>query len=92
MPSTHQSPRTSRSDVTVNPKALKFVRGVRGFSQEKLADESDTSSGLIANIETGRRQPGLANLFAIAKALDIDPEVIAEIHVDLSAFTDQSAA
>lgn len=74
----------TKSDVTVLPKAIKAWRGVRGLSQEALAEKSGVSAGMVALIETGRRQPGLGNLLAIAGALEVEPEVIAMIHIDLS--------
>ena len=77
-------PARNSGDVTVLPKAIKAWRAVRGLSQEGLAAASGVSAGMIALIETGRRQPGIRNLFAIAAALDVDPEVIAVIHLDLS--------
>jgi transcriptional regulator with XRE-family HTH domain len=83
----------TKSDVTVLPKAVKAWRGIRGISQEGLAEKSGVSAGMIALIETGRRQPGLGNLLAIAAALEVEPEVIAIIHIDLSpimAATDTS--
>lgn len=75
----------TKSDVTVLPKAIKAWRGVRELSQEGLAERSGVSAGMIALVETGRRQPGIGNLLAIAAALEVEPEVIAIIHIDLSA-------
>lgn len=74
--------------VTVLPYALKEWRRERELSQEALAKRSGVSAGLIAQIETERRQPGLSNLLAIAKALRVDPRALAVIHVDLEAFAD----
>jgi len=70
--------------VTTLPIALKEWRRERAMSQATLASRAGVSEGLIAQIETGRRQPGLTNLMAIAEALRVDPHALAIIHVDLS--------
>lgn len=77
-----------QQQVSVLPKGLKAWRRERNFSQADLAAATGhkVSEGLIAQIETGRRQPGLSNALAIAKALGIDLEAVAVIHVDLSSF------
>lgn len=72
------------SYVTVLPAALKAWRAERGVSQQELADLSGLSAGLIGLIETGRRQPGPANLISIARALGVSPHAIALVAVDLS--------
>lgn len=73
--------------VTTLPVALKEWRRVRHISQATLASKAGVSEGLIAQIETGRRQPGLVNLLAIAKVLEVDPKALAIIHGDYSALT-----
>ncbi len=80
------------SPVTVLPAALKAWRGERGMSQQDLAEAADLSAGLIGLIGTGRRQPGLANLLSIARALDVSPHAIALVHVDLSALATPTEA
>lgn len=74
----------TKSAVTVLPRAIKAWRAERRLSQEGLAAKAQMSAGMIALIETGRRQPGIGNLLAIAAALDVEPEALAIIHVDLS--------
>ena len=71
--------------VTTLPVALKEWRRVRSMSQATLAKEAHVSEGLIAQIETGRRQPGLTNLLAIARALEVNANALAIIHGDYSA-------
>lgn len=71
--------------VTTLPVALKEWRRIRQISQATLAKRAEVSEGLIAQIETGRRQPGVANLLAIAKVLEVDPRALALIHADYSA-------
>lgn len=69
------------------PAALKAWRKERGMSQAALAAATNhqVSEGLIAQIETGRRQPGLENGKAIAAALGVDVAAIALVHADLVA-------
>ena len=75
------------------PKAMKAWRAVRTMddgrpmSQADLAELANkiegasVSEGLIAQIETGRRQPGYTNAIAIAAALGVDLEAIAFVHL-----------
>lgn len=57
------------SEVTLHhPATLRLVRWFLGLSQESLADLADVSSGFIALIETGRRQPSRDNADAIVDA------------------------
>lgn len=52
---------------------LKETRGVKGLSQQALAELSGVSQSTIANIESGRNL-GSKNLIQIAKALDTNAE------------------
>lgn len=52
-------------------EALRTVREMRGLSQRELAAAVGVSQSAIAQIETGRTQPTLANLKKIAEALDV---------------------
>lgn len=76
----------AHKQVTVNPTALREFRRLCGFSQASLgaAIGLGPGSSLIALIETGRRQPGLGNALAIARALDVPLAAFAEAHVDLT--------
>jgi transcriptional regulator with XRE-family HTH domain len=73
-----------QQQVTVLPEALKAWRMERKLSQAGLAKMSLCSEGLIAQIETGRRQPGLVNAISIAKALGVPLRAIAVVHMDES--------
>ncbi|MCU1488313.1 MAG: Helix-turn-helix domain [Actinomycetia bacterium] len=66
------------------PDAVAEWRLERGMSQEELAEASKVSGSLIALIETGRRQPGITNALAIAKALTVPITAIATVNVDLA--------
>lgn len=63
------------------PDGVKAWRGERKMSQMDLAKAAGCSEGLIAQIETGRRQPGLENAVAIAEALGVKLSAFAIIHV-----------
>ena len=62
-----------------------FLAGTtKESSQAVLAKNGRCSEGLVAQIETGRRQPGLINAINIAKALGVPLGAIAFIHVNAS--------
>lgn len=73
-----------QQQVQVLPQGLKAWRKVRNLSQAGLAAKTDhqVSEALIAQIETGRRQPGLINGRAIAAALEVDLEAFALVFAD----------
>lgn len=89
----------SKGDVTVRvrPATLRAFRKKERLSQAALAakatdilraaypDDPDVglSESLIALIETGRRQPSLRNGEAIAEALGVELEAIAELGAEL---------
>lgn len=51
---------------------LKKYRKIKGWTQEKIAEEAKTSIGYIATLETGRKFPSAEMLTRLAAALDID--------------------
>jgi len=57
-------------------KVLKRLRKERGFTQERLAQESGYHTTYISQIECGKKNPTLPTLFRIAEALEILPEDI----------------
>jgi transcriptional regulator with XRE-family HTH domain len=84
-----------KGEVTVNPPGLRALRTKSGLSQAALAraaseakaarssggESSDSlSESLIALIETGRRQPSLENVEAIAAALGVPVDAFAVVH------------
>lgn len=73
-----------QQQVQVLPEGLKAWRRERKMSQAALAAATghQVSEGLIAQIETGRRQPGLANGRSIAAALGVDLEAFAIVFSD----------
>jgi putative transcriptional regulator len=46
----------------------------QGKSIYWLANETDLSYSLLHSYVSGKREPGLENLFKIANALDLDPK------------------
>lgn len=50
---------------------LKVVRKRMGFTQEKLAYESDLALSQIARIETMRTNPTVSTMFKIARTLGV---------------------
>ncbi len=77
-----------QQQVTMLPKAVKAWRKERKMSQAALGAGAEVSEGLIAQIETNRRQPGLTNALAIARTLGVELEAIAIVHVDLTELTE----
>lgn len=63
--------------LTVLPGALRAWRKERGISQETLAKHVGVTPGMIALIETGRRQPGADLLDRIAADLGVTSDAIA---------------
>ncbi|HEX7637608.1 MAG TPA: helix-turn-helix transcriptional regulator [Burkholderiaceae bacterium] len=58
---------------------LASLRGTRGLTQEALAHEAGIDRTFVGLLETGKRQPTLSVIFALAAALDVKPEkLIAE--------------
>ena len=52
---------------------IKLARQKLGYSQMKLAELSDLSTGFIAEIEVGRKFPSASSLQKIADALGLKP-------------------
>lgn len=71
-----------KREVSVLPVGLAAWRKQRNLTQEQLAQAAGISPTLVALIETGRRQPGLANAIAIAEALDVPLAAFALVHED----------
>lgn len=55
-------------------RRISAARSKRGWTQEKLAAESEVASAHIGFIEQGRRRPTLATLHKLANALDLTLE------------------
>jgi len=53
-------------------KRMAAVRKAKGLTQEQLADKVDLHRTYIGFIEQGKRNPSIANVQKIAKALKVD--------------------
>lgn len=52
---------------------LKKVRKDKGYTQEKLSDESGITLSQIARIETIKINPSLSTIFVLMRTLNIQP-------------------
>ena len=52
---------------------LRFIRELRGLSQEKLAERIGVSLTFISHIETGRKCPSFETLELLGVALGVHP-------------------
>jgi len=55
-------------------KVLRGRREAASLTQTALAEQSGLHTTFVSLLERGERQPSLATLFALAKALDVEPE------------------
>jgi transcriptional regulator with XRE-family HTH domain len=55
-------------------KRIADIRRQKGFTQERLAEESEIDRVALANIETGRRRPTVTTLYKLSQALNIKVE------------------
>ena len=53
-------------------QAVRTLRLQRGFSQERLAEESGLHPRYISDVERGRRNVGMVNVDRLARALSVD--------------------
>lgn len=51
---------------------IKILRTQKGYSQEFLAEKSDTDRGHISNIESGKANPSIIYLKQLANALECE--------------------
>lgn len=51
---------------------IKILRTYKGYSQEFLAEKSNTDRGHISNIESGKANPSIVYLKQIAEALECE--------------------
>lgn len=53
---------------------LKRIRTERGISQSDIAKSLGVSRGFVSNIENGKRNPTLATISKLAKAIGVPTE------------------
>ena len=69
---------------------LREIREAKGWSRERLSheaysiDQDGTSYAQITAIERGNRRASAATILALAKALDVDPEIFPEYRLALA--------
>ena len=68
---TVRTPRNGKLDYPEMGDALREARRGRGLSLRELADRLGVSPSLISQIETGRANPSVSTLYAIAGELDV---------------------
>lgn len=59
-------------------RRVRQLRGNKGWSQERFADECGLHRTYVGGIERGERNPTLKNIYAIAKALGVTLKVLFE--------------
>lgn len=64
--------------ATAFGRALRRARERRGLSQEELAFRAQVDRTFISRAERGVRQPALATVFLLAKALGIRPGTLVD--------------
>jgi Zn-dependent peptidase ImmA (M78 family)/transcriptional regulator with XRE-family HTH domain len=63
---------------------LKRIRGAKGVSQDRVAEAAGLSRSAYRNIESGKAQPRVRNLEAIAGALQVPVRELLEPNVELT--------
>ena len=72
-------------DYKILGKRIRHYRKRRGYTQEQLGLNINTSGAYISNIERGVKKPSLDNLVSIAETLDITVnDIIMPIHDELA--------
>ena len=76
MSSKSQRMQRARDMVLVNSfgNVLRQFRSTAGWTQEQLAFEAGIDRTFVGLLESGRRQPSLSVVFALATALGTTPE------------------
>ncbi len=57
---------------------VRAARKARGWTQERLAEETDLAVVQVSRIERGRREIRLSTLLRLVKALEISPNQLLE--------------
>lgn len=67
-----------RNDALVEAfsEVLREARTAAGLTQEQLAFAADVDRTFIWLLESGRRQPTISVLFAVAKGVGLEPETL----------------
>lgn len=70
-------------------KALRVSRAACGISQLELAKAAEVSPSYVSLIESGKREPTIASMRKLAKALEVPLDLIMLLAIDAA---DQSKA
>ena len=62
--------------VLEDENPIRVYREYRRMTQQQLADKAGIARAYLAEIETGKKQGGIATLKAIAQALDVDLDMV----------------
>ena len=60
------------------------IRQKKNWSQERLALESGLARSYLGGVERGQRNIALLNIFKLAEALEVAPEVLLEMPAEAS--------
>lgn len=63
---------SSRNIKKIFGEKIKLVRKQKDLTQEELADKAGLHPTYIGQIERGKRNPSLENIYKIQKALKVD--------------------
>jgi DNA-binding XRE family transcriptional regulator len=66
--------------LQLDPQRLKILRLERALSQTALGRLAGIRSATVCDAETGKRQPNLVTIKALAEALGVQPTDIASIN------------
>ena len=55
---------------------VRHWRKLRGMSQEELALEANMKRSYVSDLERGTRNPSIKAIARLAKALEVEPEVL----------------
>ncbi|MCB8748931.1 helix-turn-helix domain-containing protein [Rhodoferax sp. U2-2l] len=80
----------ARNEAVIDAFAttLKKIRRQQRMTQEELADKASLDRTFIGLLETGRRQPTLSVICALAYALDETPSQLVKNAVELAEMAD----
>ena len=57
-------------------KHIRKLRKAKGYSHQRLADEADIAKSTVIKIEQAQINISVDIIFSLAKALEIDPQVL----------------
>ena len=60
-------------------KAVRRLRLVTGFTQEKLGQEAGIQRNFVSSIELGQKLPSLVTIFKLASALRVAPAKLLDL-------------